>query len=319
MRRWLGVLGVLVLLVVTGAVVVLALRPAEPPPTPDAPAGAGSLAVVGDRMWRWLGPSECTPAADDAPLERWVRGMWQPADVPLVNVTAISFTNARDGIAVGTTSNCALGLVVTRDGGATWASPPQSPPMLDAVLVGRTVWAVVRGTESGQTLVTGYTLDGEPVDSTPPIDTSPCDETDGTPTHVAAFTADFVLQLCQQGPSNGRLLARTVDGGVIWDRLTDNRVLTGLDGDGTFTRLEVAGVSSVWVLFVGGECSEGQLRRSANTGQSFERLPCPSKGANVAEVFDVAFSSATDGTLLGLDSAGEPVVLTSTDAGTTWE
>jgi len=78
----------------------------------------------------------------------------------------------RDGIAVGTTSNCALGLVVTRDGGATWASPPQSPPMLDAVLVGRTVWAVVRGTESGQTLVTGYTLDGEPVDSTPPIDTT---------------------------------------------------------------------------------------------------------------------------------------------------
>ncbi|MFZ0325319.1 MAG: hypothetical protein WAN48_14465, partial [Actinomycetes bacterium] len=226
--------------------------------------------------------------------------------------------NADDGVAVGTTSNCGLGVATTSDGGQTWVTPRGSPPLLDGALVDSTLWGVVRGTKTGQTLAGKYTLNGTTISNPSATDTTPCDATDGVPTTVAAYSPTSVLLLCQQAPTDQRLLARTIDGGVSWSRLTDNRVLTGLDGDGTFTRLDVAGDSSVWVLMTGTECNEGQLRRSDNVGLSFQRLPCPSKSANVRKVFDVAFSSPTRGTLLGLDSQSKVVLLTTTDGGTTW-
>ena len=318
MSRRVGVAVVAALVVVTLLLVALALRKPPPPPTPAAPAGSGSLAVVGDRMWRWVGPDACTPAADKVPLERFSEGRWQPVDVPLVEVTSISFANAIEGIAVGTTSNCALGVVVTRDGGKSWSLRSSSPPLLDGVLVDHTLWGVLRGTKSGETLVERYIQTGTKIRPGPAIDASPCDATDGVPTEVAAYTPDYALQLCQQDVSDGRLLARTINGGLSWDRLTDNRPMTGLDGDGTFTRLEVAGDASVWVLFEGGECPEGQLRSSTNVGGNFQRLPCPADSAPLAKVFDIAFSSATEGMLLGLDTADQPVLLTTRDAGATW-
>ena len=319
MSRRVGVALVASLIVFTLLLVALALRKPAPPPTPGAPAGLGSLAVVGDRMWRWVGPAECTPATDKVPLERFSEGRWQPVNVPLVNVTSISFANAIEGIAVGTTSNCALGVVVTRDGGKTWWLRSGSPPLLDGVLLDNTLWGVLRGTHTGQTLVDRYIQTGTRIRPGPAIDTSPCDATDGVPTQVAAYTPDFALQLCQQDVSDGRLLARTINGGVSWDRLTDNRPMTGLDGDGTFTRLEVAGDASVWALFEGGECPEGQLRSSTNGGSTFQRLPCPADNYPLATVFDFAFSSPTQGVLLGLDTSDQPVLLTTSDAGATWK
>jgi hypothetical protein len=324
MRRRVGAVAVVALLVVTLGLVVTAMRPRTPPPAPASPPGQGTLAQVGDPMWRWLGPSECTPAADAVPIERSSNGTWLGADVPLVTVDSLSFANADEGIAVGTSSNCARATAVTRDGGQTWVLSAPSPPMLDGVLTDNGVaFGVTRGAQSGETLVARYTLvdgrlaPGSGVDGSP-VDGSPCDATDGVPTLVAAYSASTVLLLCQQGPSNGRLLARSVSGGQFWDRLTDNRPLTGLDGSGTFTRLRVAGTSDVWVVMQGAGCPEGEIRRSINSGQVFEPLPCPSSTADVSEVFDLAFSDADNGTLLGLDGNRAPVMLTTSDGGQTW-
>ena len=116
---------------------------------------------------------------------------------------------------------------------------------------------------------------------------------------------------------DGRLLARTRNAGRNWERWTDARGITGLDGPGPIIDLDVvAGPTDViWTLFEGGECPEGQLRRSV--GRSFDRLRCPSETVAVDTVLAVAFTTPRRGSMLGL-ADGEPVLAQTRDGGSTW-
>jgi photosystem II stability/assembly factor-like uncharacterized protein len=146
-----------------------------------------------------------------------------------------------------------------------------------------------------------------------------CDAVDGTPALTAFSSRRRGLLLCSQAAISGRLLARTFNGGASWERLTDGRPETGLDGVAPVVDLDLAGPQgqTVWVLLADEACPEGQLRRSADGGASFEQLPCPGDSTSLDAVLAVAFSAPTEGVLLGLaDDA--PVLLVTSDGGSTW-
>ncbi len=116
-----AVVGVLAL--ATMLLVVLSLRPATTGPLPVAPYEIGAVAASGNTVWRWVGPTDCNADADVLQVERSTGGeAWTTADIPLANVYSISFANAEDGVATGTTRACARGAAITRDGGRTWKS-----------------------------------------------------------------------------------------------------------------------------------------------------------------------------------------------------
>jgi hypothetical protein len=314
-RRRVGGALVVLLAVVTGVVVVLALRAPTPPASSgsSSPPLGGTIAVHGADAWRWVGPKECNPAADAVPLERLTADGWVGSDVPLANVTRMSFSDRRHGIALGTTSTCALGVALTEDGGVTWAVDAANPALLDAWYVGRTVWGITR--QAGPTRLARYSVAGAALEEAAGT-TSVCDAVDGVPTLTAFVDDRQGLLLCEQTAVTGRLLARTFNGGEAWERLTDARPLTGLDGPGPVLDLDVTGAAGedVWTLFPSRVCPQGELRRSTNGGGSFERLPCPDQ---VDQVLGVGFSSAENGLLLGVVD-DQPVVLATTDGGTSW-
>jgi hypothetical protein len=315
MSARLGALLVAALLVVTGAVVALALRSPTPPPlTFSIEPDAGALAAAGDRVWRWVGPSACTDEADQVPVQRLTDAGWEDAPIPLVSVTRLSFGSVDDGIALGTTSTCAVGAAVTHDGGQTWGSEPDVLSLKDAWWVGNRVWGVTR--VDGPARAVWLPASGDSLGAAG--DTSAaCDAGDGPPTLVAFATPRRGLLLCQQISGDGRLLARTANSGRDWERWTDARQVTGLDGPGPIVDLDVVrGPSDViWTLFDGGECPEGQLRRSV--GRSFDRLRCPSETVAVDRVLAVAFTTPRRGFLLGL-VGGEPLLAQTRDGGSTW-
>ena len=114
------------------------------------------------------------------------------------------------------------------------------------------------------------------------------------------------------------LIARTTNAATSFEALADDRPTLGLDGAEAIDELDVSGAKSVWALFApGGACSEGQLRYSDSEGASFTRLTCPAKSFDVDEVLDVAFTSDTDGVMLGLRNR-QPVMATTSDGGDTW-
>jgi hypothetical protein len=124
--------------------------------------------------------------------------------------------------------------------------------------------------------------------------------------------------LCQRLTEDGRLLARTLDAGRNWERWVDGRAVSGLDGRGPIIDLDAVGARGgmMWTVFARGVCPEGQIRRS--TGRVFDPLPCPSSDSvPVDTVLGVAFWSATQGYLLGLDGAS-PVLAVTSDGGATW-
>lgn len=316
--RWRAA-GVGVLGVAAVATASVALRGPSLPLTAPAPATAGALAASGRLLWRWAGPSDCNAAADAVPLQRLVGGRWRASDVPLVNVDRISIAANGSGIAVGTTTSCGRGVAVTSDSGATWTTPSPMPALLDGVLAGdRTVYGIVRAPD-GSTLLRRYVLDGSRLRAGPGVQETACDATDGVPTQVAAFSSRSVLLLCQQQTVQQRLLARSTTAGRNWDRLTDNRPLTGLNGSGTFTRMAVAGSVDVWLLLRDGPCAAGQVRRSTSAGQFFDALPCLGRADGVVRVLDVAPIGQTLGAALVVGTDGRVRVLTTRNSGQTWQ
>ena len=190
--------------------------------------------------------------------------------------------------------------------------------LLDAWYEGDLVWGIEQ--TIGAPRISVYSVDAElrlqPVRGAKPD--QPCDAADGEPQHLAFWNDSTGLLLCQNAVTGSRLLARTTNGGEIFERLTDDRPDLGLDGAETPLDLDVAGTRTAFVLFgPGGECSEGQLRESVNEGASFRRLDCPSASVEVDRVLDVAFTSKQDAVLLGLRNR-EPVLLVSSDGGDTW-
>ena len=309
---------IVALAVVTGLLVVLALRPVEAPDTPPA-LEIGAVAASGDTVWRWVGPSDCNADAFALPLQRSeAGGAWRPSPIPLSNVYALSFADGSRGIATGTTRACSRGVALTSDGGKTWAYREDNPVLLDAWYEGDQVWGIEQ--TIGEPQISVYRVDSElrlvPVRGAQPA--QPCDAADGEPQHLAFWDDTSGLLLCQNAVTGSRLLARTTNAGEIFERLTDDRPELGLDGAEAPLDLDVVGTRSAYVLFgPGGDCSEGQLRESVNEGASFRRLDCPSASVEVDRVLDVAFTSKRDAVLLGLRNR-EPVLLVSSDGGDTW-
>ena len=310
---------VAVLALATVLLVVLSLRPATTEPLPVAAYEIGAVAASGDTVWRWAGPTDCNADADDLQVERSTGGEeWTAAAIPLANVYSISFANTEDGIATGTTRACARGVAVTRDGGRTWESKEDDPVLLDAWYVGTTIWGIERLV--GQLEVGAYRVDAQqrlqPIKRIKPI--QPCDVADGVPDHIAFWTESTGLLYCENDVISTRLMTRTTNAGRNFERLADNRPDYGLDGGGSVIDMDVSGDETVWLQFTGErDCDEGQLRISDSQGAVFDRLPCPSESVTIDEVLDVAFSSKTDGVMLGLVDR-EPAMFVTDDGGTTW-
>ncbi len=277
-----AVVGVLAL--ATALLVVLALRPAEPERPPVAPFEIGVVAAAGDTVWRWVGPVDCNADADVLPVERSQNGgPWQTAPIPLSNVYSLSFADDELGVATGSTRSCARGVSVTVNGGRTWRSWEDNPVLLDAWFQGSTIWGIVR--EVGQL-------------------------------RLGAFRVDSKQRLREVPWS--RLVARTINQGVNFERLADARPTTGLDGGGSVLDMDFAGTETVWLQFTEDTaCAEGQLRVSDSQGSVFDRLPCPSKSARVDTMLDAVFTTERSGVMLGLVDR-EPVMFTTDDGGASW-
>jgi hypothetical protein len=311
-----AVVGVLAL--ATALLVVLALRPAGTDRPPVAPE-IGAVAASGDTVWRWVGPASCTADADVVQLERSQDGgPWETASTPLLNVYGLSFADDRRGVATGTTRSCARGVAVTDDGGRTWSSRADNPVLLDAWYQGRTIWGIERVV--GQLRIGAYRVDSrQRVRPITPIEpTQPCDAGDGVPDQIGFWDDQVGLLFCENEVVGSRLVARTTNQGVNFERLADERPTTGLDGGGSVLDMDLAGTETVWLQFAQDvACPEGQLRVSDSQGGVFDRLACPSDSVRIDEMLDAAFTSEQDGVLLGLVDR-EPVMFVSDDGGTSW-
>lgn len=317
-RTW-AIIATLAMVIATAALVAYALRSPQPPAASAATITSGAVAAVGQQTWRWTGSSDCTPTSHTTEVTyRTGDGPWSSAPVPLVNVDALTFENRHRGIAVGENDLCSRAIAITLDGGKTWTSNDANPALFDAWWVQRRIWGIDQG--SGAPSIHPYLLRPgtdqlAPDPKLTPI--FPCDARDGTAAHVAFYSKNAGLLLCEQAITDERLLARTTDG-EIFERLTDSRGATGLDGEGPVLDLDVAGADSAWVLFPPSEeCAVGQLRTSADQGATWQRLTCLSNSADVNLVLDVAFTSPEHGILLAA-SGNQPLMFTSDDGGQTW-
>ena len=312
-----AVVGVLAL--ATTLLVVLALRPAATEKPPVAPFEMGAVAAYDDTVWRWVGPTNCNVDADVLPMERSVDGgPWETTETPLSNVYSVSFSDDGLGIATGTTRSCARGVAVTDNGGRTWQSRASNPVLLDAWYQGRTIWGIER--VIGQLKIGAYRLDSRqrvrPIKSIEPI--QPCDAGDGVPDQIGFWDDEVGLLFCENDVVGSRLVARTTNQGVNFERLADARPTTGLDGGGSVLDMDFAGSETVWLQFTqDAACTEGQLRVSDSQGGVFDRLDCPSESVDVDEMLDAAFTSEQDGVMLGLVDR-EPVMFVTDDGGASW-
>lgn len=317
-RRIAPLIAIGALVVAAAFVSLLALDAPTPPPT-TLRIDAGGLAVVGDRTWRWTGTSGCASHADNTPIERrQADGPWQESQIPLVKVDSLSFTDDQRGIAVGENGSCAHDVALTSDGGATWQTATDSPALLDAWWVDGRVWGIEQTSE--EPTISVYRVRDEDQllseDGVNPL--LPCDVGDGPASQVAFYARDFGLLLCERESSSSRLLARTTNG-ETFERLADGRKGYGLNGPAPVRDLDVALPDRAWLQFPDdGTCPEGSLRRSGDQGATWDALPCPSESMSVDKVLDVAFSSATDGMLLGVVD-GKAVMGQTSDGGTSWQ
>jgi len=307
----------------TAILVMFALRPPPPPVAPSAPLGVGAVDVVGDRTWRWVGPTDCTPDTDIIQMQSRVgNGDWLGSRVPLVNVYGISFSeNGEDGIAFGTSMSCVRSIALTSNAGRTWYVDDRNPVLVDAWWVGSRIWGI--DNTSGDTMLGKYSMRIKPatlrlVAQPVPAAEGTCDAQDGTPTNVAFFDDEIGLLLCEQRITSDRLIARTVNAAESFERLTDSRPASGLDGSGEILDLDVAGESNAWTLFSADEeCPEGQLRASDSQGQFWDRLPCLPRSANVQQILDVAFADPDQWIMLAI-SDNQPLMLVTKDGGDSW-
>ena len=312
-----AVVGVLAL--VTTLLVVLALRPPDAEAPPVAPFEMGAVAASGDTVWRWVGPVNCNADADVLQMERSVGGApWETSPTPLSNVYSLSFADEDLGIATGTTRSCARGVVATNDGGRTWRAWVDNPVLLDAWFQGNTIWGIER--VIGQLRIGAYRLDSQarvrPIESIKP--TQPCDAGDGVPDQIGFWDDEVGLLFCENDVVGSRLVARTTNQGVNFERLADARPTTGLDGGGSVLDMDFAGTETVWLqLTEDPACAEGQLRVSDSQGAVFDRVACPSDSVRIDKMLDAAFTSEQDGVMLGLVDR-EPVMFVTDDGGASW-
>lgn len=303
----------------TTSLVVVALRPVQVETPPVAPFEIGAVAANGNTLWRWVGPTDCNPDADVVQVERSVGGDdWIRSPMPLSNVYGLSFADAEHGVATGTTSECARGVAVTDDGGRTWRLRQDNPVLLDAWYQGSTIWGIER--VIGQPVLAAYRADNRlrlrPVPGVTSI--QPCDASDGVPDQIGYWTDTTGLLFCENDVVGSRLMARTTNQGKNFERLADDRPATGLDGGGSVLDMDVVGTETVWLQITPeAGCREGQLRVSDSQGAVFDRLPCPSKSVSIDEILDVAFTSETDGVLLGVLERA-PVMYVTNDGGASW-
>lgn len=299
-------------------VVALSLDSPTPPPS-TAHLDSGSLAVVGDHTWRWIGTSGCASHAANTPIEhRQGDGPWQESQIPLVRVDALSFSDDQRGIAVGENGSCNHDVALTSDSGATWQTTADSPALLDAWWIGGRVWGIEQTSEEPTISIFRVRGGDQLVQAAGVNPLLPCDVGDGPASQVAFYSTDFGLLLCERESSSSRLLARTTNG-ETFERLADGRKGYGLDGPAPVRDLDVALPDRAWLQFPNDPtCPEGSLRRSSDQGATWDALPCVSKSMTVDTVLDVAFSSATDGVLLGLVD-GKTVMGVTIDGGASWQ
>jgi hypothetical protein len=307
------------LALMTTVLVVLALRPAASPVVDVAPIEMGAIATTGDTVWRWAGPVDCNADADVVQVERSTNGdAWRSAAIPLSNIYSLSFSDDTHGIATGTTSQCSRGVAITTDGGRTWKYHKDNPVLLDAWWEGNRVFGVER--VIGTPIIGEYRVDTKlllkPVHGL--SQNQPCSGADGVPVDIAFWNDQHGVVFCQNTVIDARLLLLTHNGGAAFERVNDESGDFGFAGKDPVTDIDVAGKDRVWALFApGGGCAEGQLRVSDSQGSTFDTQPCPSDSAPVDDVLDVAFSSAKDGVLLGVQNR-QAVVLVTNNGGDTW-
>jgi len=337
-RRRGGIAVALLALLAVG-LVLLALRPKAPPQAPPVIPTAGAVAMQGHEVWVWTGPAQCpgtlgsgssaassdtssspSAAGGGSSIAHYDGTTWTSTAVPLAVVSTLTFSGTHLGVAVGRLPDCHHEILVTTDGGATWAPVSGVPALADASLSGHTLWGVT--TTSGQHAVRRYQLadDGTVSLAGPGRPTNPCTTGAGPPSQVAAPASATALLLCQNLGIDERQVDRTRTAGVSWEIVVDQRPQTGFDGAGVdVTQLSAVGQRNVWALFVDpqGECHEGQVRHSRNGGLSWTRLTCPSQTAAVDQVYGLDFASRTVGALVGLDG-DRGTVLVTVDSGQTW-
>lgn len=307
-----------VVLVLGAGVAWAAWRALQPASAPAAPATSPRSGVVAstaaDAVWRAVNGPPCgQPGTPDVPIERLqADGSWLGAPSGLLRVDALAFAGS-SGVAVGLDSSCSSAYAVSSDGGASWQAGSPARPLVSAAFGGEVLWALATGSDGRAGLLL---LSASAAGSDTSIEV-PCSQGDGAPSLVEAVDATYGWGLCQGPRGEGRLLLRTTTAGKYWDRLTDARPLTGFDLLGRIRSLDFVSRDQGWALGDDPACPEGQVRTTTDSGLTWHTLPCPALAASLDTVLSVAFSSATDGVLLGL-SEGEAVVLTTSDAGRSW-
>lgn len=273
---------------------------ADPPNTPSlatgsatpSPAvadattpGRGAVAMSGTTLLRWTG-NACAVGVPETSVERSVDSgaTWQPHPVPLVTVTSLSFAGATATASGLGGQDCTRAYAESLDGGVTWrAVTPKASVLTEAA---GSPFAPVR--------------DGCVVNEVGPA------------TLVAVAGENAAWLVCQHADGGGRLLLRTRDGGVTWQRLAGRRAETGLAGDGFVEQVGfVSGAG--WALIRGTRCETGDLRVSFDLGAHWVTRPC----VDVQRVLAVAFGDARRGVLLGV-RGGAVVLLRTSDGGRSW-
>jgi hypothetical protein len=318
-RPW-RLLALAVLLLAAAAVVIAALRPAPtPPPVAQIPT-SGASATIGDQVWVWVGTGQCPALSGDttSTIEHYDGSAWTSAAVPLAQVDAITFSDARHGLATGLAPDCHHEVIATTDAGVTW-QPISAPALADVSAPGLTVWGIEA--TNGPRAVQRLRWRSDALVSAPGgRPTNPCNTRAGPPTQVAGVDDRTAMLVCQNVGIDERQVDRTASSGEAWQTVVDQRPETGFDGSGvTVTQLVAYGPRDAWALFADpqGECPEGQVRQSTDGGLSWDRLPCPSESVDVSEVFDVSYSSPTNAVMVGLRH-DVPTVFVTSDGGQVW-
>jgi hypothetical protein len=309
-----------------------------PRATPAAPTTAGrdQVALPVGNAAAWTGrdgttlvaltTGDCvagvTPAGRIDVRRAGATAFSQWSTLPLAEVESIDRVSAGTVHVSGLDAQCRRINGVTTDGGRTWARATGFDKLDRVDHVDATVAWGIGGGDHSQVVRTrdgGRTF--EPV-------SFPCPADVAAPRLVTAVSADAAWVVCA-GPhrrgQQARLLYGTADGGASWTELAGARRTAaraggpdGLDGDGELRAVGFSSVRDGWAGVATPTCGVGELRVTADSGRTWQRLACPtSHGVALDRAFATSFRDATRGIVVGVRD-GVAAAFETTDGGRTW-
>jgi len=124
---------------------------------------------------------------------------------------------------------------------------------------------------------------------------------------------------------DGKLdILTTEDGGVVWSRLSSEKLAPALSNEGAFaasgTNIAVFGKNHAWIGT--GAAAKARVLRTTDRGRSWQAADTPLAAGPSTGIFSIAFRDAKRGVVVGGDYAKENEAVNNlaftTDGGATW-